>query len=110
MSLLFFRAHTGVGVLYYESHEALRLHCLSLKAPGIAEHHGTCSSGEVFTALGAGADTTCVGGDRSRRQRQVAMGVGWNRKEFSDSYSKGRNSRRIFISCSSSLLLGSRTP
>lgn len=61
--------------LYYEAHEAPRLHCLPSKARDTAEHHGSCSLGGVHALTEAGAATTRVGGDRSRRQRQVAVGV-----------------------------------
>ena len=88
--LLLSKVHTGARVLYYEAHEAPRLHCLAPKVLDAAEHHGRCSLGGVNVLTGAGAATTRVGGGRSRRQRQVAVGGGRNRKGFSNPCSKGR--------------------
>lgn len=69
--------HTSGRILYYEAHEAPRLHCLSSKAPDAAEHHGRWSLSGVHALTWAGVATTRVGGDRSRPQRQVAVGGGW---------------------------------
>lgn len=113
MALLFSRAHTDTGVLYYESHEASRLHCLSSKAPHTAEQHGRCSPTRVHALPGAGAATTCVGGDRSRRQRQVAVGGGGSEivKGFPTLVLSGGDTISAdFISRSFSLPLGSRDP
>ena len=66
--------HAGGRTLYYEAHEAPRLHCLFSKAAGAAEHHGRCSLSGVHALTWAGVATTRVGGDRSRPQRQVAVG------------------------------------
>ena len=68
--------HAGGRILYYEAHEAPRLHCLSSKAHDTAEHHGRCSLSGVHALTWAGVATTRVGGDRSRPQRQVAVAGG----------------------------------
>ncbi|XP_069407455.1 napsin-A isoform X3 [Ovis canadensis] len=58
--------NTGGRILYYEAHEAPRLHCLSSKAPEAAEHHGRCSLSGVHALTWAGVATTRVGSDRHR--------------------------------------------
>lgn len=109
VSLLFSRAHAGRGVLYYESHEAPRLLCLSSEARDAAKHHGRCSSCGVPCLPGRAQPQhawEATGRDGSDRWQCVCMaGVAEIVKDFpSVVLRRGGAVPADFISCSSRVL------